>query len=119
MAAARKLVTSGCTPTVEEAAAAASISRTTVYRYLPNKRALLLGVHPEVAATSVLSRTRQKTPERPDPVVSNFSAMILDTEAQQRMMLQLSLEAAAATGCAPAPTGTGHPVDHRGARWPR
>jgi hypothetical protein len=33
---------------------------------------------------------------RLDAVVSNFSAMILDTEAQQRTMLRLSLEADAA-----------------------
>ena len=41
IAAARELVAQGTTPTVEEAAAAASISRTTAYRYFPNQRALL------------------------------------------------------------------------------
>ena len=45
VAAARDLVAAGVTPTVEDAAAAASISRSTAYRYFPNERALLrLGV---------------------------------------------------------------------------
>ncbi len=93
VAAARNLVTSGVTPTVEEAAAAASISRTTAYRYFPNKRALLLAAHPEVAATSMLPPDPPKDARaRLDAVVRNFSAMILDTEAQQRTMLRLSLE---------------------------
>jgi len=94
VAAARDLVASGATPTVEEAAAAASISRTTAYRYFPNKRALLLAAHPEVVATSMLPADPPKDARaRLDAVVTNFSAMILDTEAQQRTMLRLSLEA--------------------------
>lgn len=94
VAAARDLVASGATPTVEEAATAASISRTTAYRYFPNKRALLLAAHPEVAATSMLpADAPDDARARLDAVVRNFSAMILDTEAQQRTMLRLSLEA--------------------------
>ena len=94
VAAARDLVTAGVTPTVEDAAAAASISRTTAYRYFPNKRALLLAAHPEIAATSMLPANPPQDPAaRLDAVVANFSAMILDTEAQQRTMLRLSLEA--------------------------
>jgi len=54
VAAARDLVAAGDTPTVENAAAAASISRSTAYRYFPNERALLLAAHPEIAATSML-----------------------------------------------------------------
>ena len=97
VAAARDLVTAGVTPTVEDAAAAASISRTTAYRYFPNKRALLVAAHPEIAATSMLPADPPQDPAaRLDAVVRNFSAMILDTEAQQRTMLRLSLEADAA-----------------------
>jgi AcrR family transcriptional regulator len=97
VAAARDLVATGATPTVEDAAAAASISRTTAYRYFPNKRALLLAAHPEMVATSMLPADPPDDPaERLDAVVRNFSAMILDTEAQQRTMLRLSLEADAA-----------------------
>jgi len=94
VAAARDLVAAGITPTVEEAADAASISRTTAYRYFANKRALLVAAHPEIAATSMLPAYPPKDPAaRLDIVVRNFSAMILDTEAQQRTMLRLSLEA--------------------------
>lgn len=94
VAAARELVASGATPTVEDAAVAASISRTTAYRYFPNKRALLLAAHPEVAATSMLpADPPENAAARLDAVVSNFSSMILSTEAQQRTMLRLSLEA--------------------------
>ncbi len=94
VAAARDLVAAGVTPTVEQAAAAAAISRTTAYRYFPNKRALLVAAHPEIAATSMLPADPPQDPAaRLDAVVRNFSAMILDTEAQQRTMLRLSLEA--------------------------
>src|SRR5260370_19882776 len=94
VAAARDLVAAGgVTPTVEDAAAAASISRSTAYRYFPNKRALLVAAHPETAATSMLPADPPRDPAaRLDAVVRHFSAMILDTEAQQRTMLRLSLE---------------------------
>lgn len=93
VAAARDLVTAGVTPTVEGAAAAASISRSTAYRYFPNERALLVAAHPEIAASSMLPADAPEDPAaRLDAVVCNFSAMILDTEAQQRTMLRLSLE---------------------------
>ena len=93
VAAARNLVASGVTPTVEAAAAAASISRSTAYRYFSDKRALLLAAHPEIAATSMLpANPPDDPPGRLDAVVRNFSAMILDTEPQQRTMLRLSLE---------------------------
>ena len=54
IAAARELVASGQTPTVERAADAASISRTTAYRYFPNQRALLVAAHPETGLASLL-----------------------------------------------------------------
>jgi AcrR family transcriptional regulator len=93
VAAARQLVASGVTPTVEDAAAAAGISRTTAYRYFPTKRALLVAAHPEVAAPSMLPPDAPDDPaERLDLVVARFTAMIADTEAQQRTMLRLSLE---------------------------
>ena len=93
VAAARQLVASGVTPTVEDAAAAARISRTTAYRYFPTKRALLVAAHPEVVATSMLPADPPDDPaERLDLVVQRITAMIVDTEAQQRTMLRLSLE---------------------------
>ena len=97
VAAARELVAAGASPTVEDAAAAAEISRSTAYRYFPSTRDLLVAAHPEIIATSMLPPDPPTDPSpRLDAVVKNFSAMILDTEAQQRTMLRLSLEATSA-----------------------
>jgi len=104
--AARELVSAGVEPTIEDAAAAAGISRTTAYRYFPNKRALLLAAHPEIAATTMLPANPPEDPAaRLDAVVRNFSAMILDTEAQQRTMLRLSLEDGAERNALPLRQG--------------
>ncbi len=93
VAAARELVVTGVTPTVEEAAAAACVSRATAYRYFPNKEALLVAAHPEVATASMLSPNPPRDPAaRLDMVVRNFTKMVLETEVQQRAMLRLSLE---------------------------
>src|SRR6476469_3684253 len=93
IAAARQLVTDGATPTVEAAAEAASISRATAYRYFPNQRALLVAAHPETAAASLLpDDAPDDVAARLDLVVDAFTRMIVDTEAQQRTMLRLSLD---------------------------
>jgi AcrR family transcriptional regulator len=93
IAAARDLVTQGVTPTVEEAAAAASISRTTAYRYFPNQAALLVAAHPEIEVRSLLPPDAPEDPAaRLDLVLDAFTRLIVDTEAQQRTMLRLSLE---------------------------
>lgn len=93
VAAARELVAAGRTVTVEAAAAAASVSRPTAYRYFPSQRALLLAAHPEVERASLLPENPpDDAVERLDAVVSAFTAMIADTEAQQRTMLRLSLD---------------------------
>jgi AcrR family transcriptional regulator len=92
--AARDLVTQGSTPTVDDVAAAASISRTTAYRYFPNQRALLSAAHPETEAASLLPPDAPAgAGARLDIVVERFTRLIVDTEAQQRTMLRLSLEA--------------------------
>jgi hypothetical protein len=95
IAAARELVAKGESPTVEAAAKAASISRTTAYRYFLNQRALLAAAHPETAATSLLpdDAPDDDVATRLDIVVDSLTRMIADTEAQQRTMLRLSLEA--------------------------
>jgi AcrR family transcriptional regulator len=97
IAAARDLVTQGVTPTVEDAAVAASISRTTAYRYFPNQRTLLVAAHPETEAPSLLPAGVSDDPGvRLDIVVEAFTRLIADTDSQQRTMLRLSLEADAA-----------------------
>ncbi|TMF92977.1 MAG: TetR/AcrR family transcriptional regulator [Chloroflexi bacterium] len=93
VAAARDLVTRGQTPTVDVAAATASISRTTAYRYFPNQRALLVAAHPEIEASSLLPEAAPSdVAARLDAVVMAFLHLIVDTEAQQRTMLRLSLD---------------------------
>lgn len=93
VAAARELVAEGQTPTVDAAAARASISRTTAYRYFPNQRALLLAAHPEMEAQSLLPDSApQDVAIRLDLVVVAFLRIIVGTEVQQRTMLRLSLE---------------------------
>ena len=91
--AARELIAQGVTPTVELAAAAALISRTTAYRYFSSQRALLIAAHPEIEMTSMLPPNPPRDPQsRLDAVLHEFHRMILETELQQRTALRLSLE---------------------------
>ncbi len=93
IAAARDLVAQGMTPTVEEAATAASISRTAAYRYFANQRSLLVAAHPETEAGSLLPTNAPEDPAaRLDLVIEALTRLILETEPQQRTMLRLSLE---------------------------
>ena len=91
--AAREMVSRGLAPSVAEAADAAAISRTTAYRYFPNQRSLLAAAHPETGAESMLGDNPPTDPAtRLDEVIRRFTTVILETEAQQRTMLRLSLE---------------------------
>ena len=95
VAAARQLVASGATPTVDEAALVAGVARSTAYRYFPGQRELLAAAHPETARTSMLpDNPPEDVAERLDAVVREFTGMIIETESQQRTMLRLSLEPA-------------------------
>jgi AcrR family transcriptional regulator len=94
IAAARDLIVKGAPATVEGAAAAAAISRTTAYRYFSNQRALLIAAHPETAATSLLpDDAPDDAATRLELVVDAFTRSTVENEAQQRTMLRLSLEA--------------------------
>lgn len=95
IAAARQLIAEGgTTPTVEAAAEAASISRTTAYRYFPSQRALLAAAYPETAIESLLPEDAPgDVGERLDLVLAAFMKTMVDHEAQSRTMLRLSLEA--------------------------
>ena len=93
IAAARDLVAAGRTPTVEEAAVTADVSRTTAYRYFPNQRSLIVAAHPETEASSLLPPDAPDDPAiRFEAVVHAFTQLVADTEPQQRTMLRLSLE---------------------------
>lgn len=94
IAAARELVAKGITPTVDEAAAAASISRTTAYRYFSTRGALLAAAHPETAVQSLLPKQPpHDVRERLRIVVRGYLRIVIDTEPQLRTMLRLSLAA--------------------------
>jgi AcrR family transcriptional regulator len=94
VAAARDLVAAGTTPTIDQAASAAAVSRTTAYRYFPNQWTLLAAAHPETAARSLLPDHPPEDPAaRLNAVIAAFTALIVDTEKQQRTMLRLSLDA--------------------------
>lgn len=91
--AARRLLGQGTEPTVEQAAAAAGISRTTAYRYFPNQRALLAAVHPEIEQASLLPDDPPDDPAtRLALVMQAFTQLTLDWEPQLRTSLRLSLE---------------------------
>jgi hypothetical protein len=93
VAAARRLIAEGHTPTVEDTADAAAISRTTAYRYFANQAALLAASHPEIEARSLLPDDAPDDVEsRLDAVIAAFTTLIVDTELQQRATLRLSLE---------------------------
>jgi len=89
----RTLLASGLTPTVEEAAAEASVSRTTAYRYFPSQQALLLAAYPEIGEESLLG-------DEPPPdidarfaiVFAEMARQVTENEAPLRAMLRLSLE---------------------------
>lgn len=89
----RRLLATGSAPTVEESAAAASISRTTAYRYFANQRELLVAAHPEVDRTSLLPAAEPSAVrDRLDLVIQAFIDLTLATEAQLRATLWLSLD---------------------------
>lgn len=93
VAASRLLLARGVTPTVEQAAAAAAISRTTAYRYFPNQRLLLIAAHPEVDRPSLLPDSPPADLEaRLAVVIDEFTRITVDTEPQLRSTLRLSLD---------------------------
>ena len=77
VAATRALLARGITPTVEQSADEAAISRTTAYRYFPNQRALIVAAHPELEADSLLGPDPPADPAtRLDAVVRAISRLI-------------------------------------------
>ncbi|HEU5441500.1 MAG TPA: helix-turn-helix domain-containing protein [Ktedonobacterales bacterium] len=91
--AARELLAQGVTPTVEQAADAAAVSRTTAYRYFPNQRALLVATFPQVTASSLLPEPPPQDPEaRLTVVAAAIGKLILEHEPELRAQLRLSLE---------------------------
>lgn len=95
----RELLTEGVTPTVEQAADRAMISRTTAYRYFPNQRTMLAATYPEITVTSMLGENPPSDPaERLEVFTEHFTRMVLDHEPELRTQLRLALDPSAADG---------------------
>ena len=93
VAATRQLLAEGLTPTVEQAAERAQVSRTTAYRYFPNQRALLIASYPELGAASLLGPDAPADPAaRLELVTEQISGQLIEYEPELRAMLRLSLE---------------------------
>ncbi|MGH7709184.1 MAG: TetR/AcrR family transcriptional regulator [Vulcanimicrobiaceae bacterium] len=91
--AARELLAEGLTPTVEQAAASAAVSRPTAYRYFRNQHALLVATNPELAMDSLLPEDAPQDPlKRLDFVSKALVQLILQNEVALRAMLRISLE---------------------------
>ncbi|MBB5873074.1 AcrR family transcriptional regulator [Allocatelliglobosispora scoriae] len=89
----RRLLAQGVTPTVEEAAAAADISRTTAYRYFPSQRSLLLAAHPQIDEESLLDADAPAdAADRLEIVMRRFTDITVEWEPQLRTSLRLTLE---------------------------
>jgi len=89
----RELVASGDHPSVEQAADAAGVSRTTAYRYFPNQHELLIAAHPIADANSLLGDDPPGDPAaRLEIVMRELTAQIVADEPQMRAMLRLSLD---------------------------
>ena len=99
IAAARQLLAEGVTPTIEEAAAEASVGRTTAYRYFPNSRALLAATYPEIEERSLLGPDSPEDPlARLEIMAESFTRQILEHEPELRAQLRLALEGEPARG---------------------
>lgn len=101
----------GISPTVEQAADRAGVSRTTAYRYFPNQRLLLAAIEPELEAPSLLG------PDAPDDVqtrldltLDRYLEQLIRREAAQRTQLRLSLESPRGDGDPPLPLREGRAI---------
>src|SRR5688572_24832596 len=94
IAAARQLLAEGVTPTVEEAAAEASVGRTTAYRYFPNSRALLVAAtFPALELDSLLGAVPPDDPlARVTILAESLTQRIIDHEPEYRAQMRLALE---------------------------
>lgn len=96
LAATRELLAEGTTPTVEQAADRAAISRTTAYRYFPNQRALLIATYPQIDMPSLLDADAPAdSTARLETVIESITRQVVEHEPELRAMLRLSLESPA------------------------
>lgn len=82
----------GLTPTVEEVAEEAGVSRTTAYRYFPDSAALIHSAFPQVAQASLLGDDPPRdVTARVDLVIEGQLRVIQDWEMELRAALWMSL----------------------------
>lgn len=96
LASARKLVTEGTVPTVEDAADAAGISRTTAYRYFSSQDSLLseASVEPFVDEIAAIVRDVDDVTDpvqRVDEVFRRAVPIVLSRAAELQTMLRITL----------------------------
>jgi AcrR family transcriptional regulator len=102
----RRLMADGIAPTVEQAAAAAGVSRTAAYRYFPNQQALILGAHPETQVRTLLPQDAPDDPARRlDIVLTEHLRTLLEWEPQLRATLRQSLDPNTRPGSLPLRQG--------------
>ena len=89
----RELLEHGLTPTVEDAAEQAGVSRTTAYRYFPNQRSLIEAAQPQLQPDTLLDDDAPtEVRARLDAFMSAFTRYNLHWEPQLRAALRVSLE---------------------------
>ncbi|GAA2199390.1 TetR/AcrR family transcriptional regulator [Sinomonas flava] len=88
----RGLMADGQDPSVSDVAASAGISRTTAYRYFPDKESLLNAAMPQTGERSLLGEDPPSdVAERLDRTLGEHFAFIRDWEPQMRAALRASL----------------------------
>ncbi len=93
VSAARALLAEGGTPTIDQVAAAAGLSRATAYRYFPSQDELLVATFPEIAEPSLLGETPPAdAAARLELVAESIARTAIEHEPELRAMLRLSLE---------------------------
>jgi AcrR family transcriptional regulator len=93
VSATRRLFATTVTPSVEQVADEAGISRTTAYRYFPNQGTLLAAAFPEIDQSSLLPEPAPgDVRERLDLAVRALSRFTIEHEPQLRAQLCIALQ---------------------------
>lgn len=89
----RELLAEGVTPSVVQAGERAGVSRATAYRYFDNQRLLISAAAPYTDTASLLPPDPPSDPvERVALVAAEILRLTIESEAELRAMLRISLE---------------------------